>query len=274
MNVKQLSTVKLNFRFSKKEAAKILAEQEEKNSEIGGELTPPKQFERKNSFLGKIFGGSSKKKGPNSSAKPVLGTFSAQFPPPELLTESSDPHATYQALKKAAQSIYNSPPPPPPLIPANEIQKLSLEENYYDRPQNANANNNGNNFPIYSQVTRKQPKDKQNNNIPTMSEQQQQQQHVHDIYSVTSPMPVYGYSMPGNVEGVYSFPPPPLPYRPINWNNNGPNSLQVFLCDSYWVNVEHHQLKLKNYCTDQRGFQDSVSLIFVVWWSSSLNHCT
>jgi len=201
------------FRFSKKEAAKLLAEQEEKFNltEIGGDVTPPKQFERKNSFLGKIFGGSSKKKGANSTAKPILGTFSAQFPPPEVC--EVDHHATYQALKKAAQSIYNSPPPP--LVPASEIQKLSLEEEMYDRPQN-----NGNNIPIYSKVSHLRKKDANKIPSPTLADQQQ------NIYSVGSPLSVYGYSMGGNPECVYSYPPPPLPYRPTNWNS-GPNSLQV-----------------------------------------------
>lgn len=203
-----------------------MAEQDEKDlAEVGGDVTPPKQFERKNSFLGKIFGGSSKKKGPNSSGKPVLATFSAQFPPPEL-TEV-DAHATYQALKKAAQSIYNSPPPPP-LLPAHDIQKLSLEDELYDRPQNGG---NGSNFPIYSQVTRKQPKDNKPNNIPSTPPELQPppRQTVQDIYSMVGPVPIYGYSVPGTADCVYSYPPPPLPYRPINWNN-GPNSLQVCKC--------------------------------------------
>ena len=228
----------LRFRFSKREAAKLLAEQEEKNLELGGDVTPPKQFERKNSFLGKIFGGSSKnKKGPNSTTKPILGTFAAQFPPPE--DSEVDHHATYQALKKAAQSIYNSPPPIPP-NGNGESRKSSLEEDMYDRPATTNGHDMGsrtaisntNSIPIYSKVSPFRKKDG-GNNFVTIPDNQPQQ----NIYGVGSPLSLYGYStvgspghglsVSGNSECVYSYPPPPLPYRPSNWSN-GPNSLQVF----------------------------------------------
>jgi len=62
---------------------------------VGDPSSPPaKTFERKNSFLGKIFKGSSgRKRTSNCNQRPVILTFSAQFPPPEL---SDDHHATYQ----------------------------------------------------------------------------------------------------------------------------------------------------------------------------------
>jgi len=227
-------------RFSKKEVAKLMEEQEEKELSVeanGGEITPPKQFERKNSFLGKIFGGSSKKKGQSSPPKPILATFSAQFPPPEVSEIAADHHATYQALKKAAQSIYNSPPPSltvPPLIPPHE------EEMMYDRPINGHDRGNNsrtttavtadNNCPIYSKVSPFRKKD--SGNVQQQQQQADGSKHQQNIYSVGSPLSVYGYSVGGTPECVYSYPPPPLPYRPINWTN-GPNSLQVMTFNGF-----------------------------------------
>jgi hypothetical protein len=220
------------FRFSKKEVAKILSENDEDkaaSADLSGDQTPTKPFERKNSFLGKIFGGSSKKKGQASAGRPVLATFSAQFPPPEL--SEVDAHATYQALKKAAQSIYNSPPPP--LVPAPDLQKLGLDdEATYDRPQNGTDN-----FPIYSKVSHNRKKENGSHGIilPELPP-------APSVYNVGSPLSVYGFSMSGTGDCVYSYPPPPLPYRPVNWNSNGPNSLQVIQFTSMCTCSQVHVL--------------------------------
>ena len=73
-----------SLRLSKKDALAIMNEVDEntKNQEEEEERTSPspKKMERKNSFLGRIFG----RKKSNGSPKKEILTFSAQFPPPEL----------------------------------------------------------------------------------------------------------------------------------------------------------------------------------------------
>ena len=144
-----------SLRLSKKEALALKQVKEEACEEDQPPATAPNKqsFERKNSFLSKLFsstnGSSPEKK------KPKLATFSAQFPPPELVEQQQQIYQ--QLIPRARQfsnenSVGSSPLPPPKLY--NEVN-----------PQ------------------------------------------------------TYGYAMvsrrgcpPEN--GLYSAPPPPLPYRP------------------------------------------------------------
>ena len=80
-----------SLRLSKKDALAIMAETDEKNKDAESDerTSPsPKKMERKNSFLGRIFG---RKKSSGSPTKKEIQTFSAQFPPPELELQMSAP---------------------------------------------------------------------------------------------------------------------------------------------------------------------------------------
>ena len=81
-----------SLRLSKKDALAVMAEGEEKggggreaaSGESDERTSPsPKKMERKNSFLGRIFGRKKSSSGSSPTKKEIL-TFSAQFPPPDL----------------------------------------------------------------------------------------------------------------------------------------------------------------------------------------------
>ena len=150
-----------------------------------------KGFERKNSFLGKLFSGSSSKKSKNGSSqpKPIIKTFSAQFPPPELVDHGNP---IYTALIKKPKTRTSSPASNNSnLVSSQSVPSAQVHNaNYvcYDRP--------------YSQ--------------PTSIER------IHSPYFQPN-LSMYGYSSPvqnrfpsgsDSSNSMYSNPPPPLPYRP------------------------------------------------------------
>ena len=171
-----------SLRLSKKEALALKQVKEEEDNELANANTDqpatPKSFERKNSFLSKLFRyifnknkylsvvlivfhfsngspGSNPKKKPSAA---VLATFSAQFPPPEIIQYEQAPQQIYQQL-----------------IPRAARQPFSNENT--GSPQ--------------------QPKIYEPAGMPT---------YGYAMVNHRRPPP------PEN--GLYSAPPPPLPYRP------------------------------------------------------------
>lgn len=129
-SLRSLSSKGGSLRLSKKDAANALKQVKEECTENQPQQpSTSKTFERKNSFLSKLFNGGS---GSHSSStasntskkssqivKPVLATFSAQFPPPELQPLSPDPNAIYQQLIPASQRPPRTPQRPPAFMEAN-----------------------------------------------------------------------------------------------------------------------------------------------------------
>ena len=163
-SLRSLSSKGGSLRLSKKEAANALKQVKEETSE-NDSPQPSKSFERKNSFLSKLFNSSSASdKSPKvSKKKPILATFSAQFPPPEITAKNGE-NAIYQQLIPASQR--------PPRHP-NQMQKMEqmygysmiqqkMPENMYQAPPpplpyrppppNPYASNNGyvSNSPSFS----------------------------------------------------------------------------------------------------------------------------
>lgn len=105
----------LLFRLSRKEVIALKEEDESlaTNQEESQLETPTKNFERKNSFLGRLF--STKKKTTSPNAKPQLGSFSAQFPPPEMIEHYN---SIYSAIQKPKQ-------PPQPQQPQPSTPNMS-----------------------------------------------------------------------------------------------------------------------------------------------------
>ena len=190
----------------------------------------PKSFERKNSFLSKLFSGaspSSKKSALSSgsgsgssmgqNSKPILATFSAQFPPPEL--QLQDPNAIYQQLIPASQR----PPQPPVPILRSPTDGLG---GGYESSCESNLSGSGN----------ASPQVKVNKGISNNNNQLRGggggQNGIYSMGSTYGYAPVRHYQPPQRTyevgkNSVYSAPPPPLPYRPpppnpytSNLNNN------------------------------------------------------
>ena len=184
----------------------IISEEVENTDESGAPQSPNetpnpspnKSFERKNSFLGKLFSSKKNKSGssPNgvngnqNGSKPEIGTFSAQFPPDAVLPpDASYSSAIYTPIRKPNQQQSQQPATPP--RPDNQSTPAAVS------PMAQVRNGPNGNFVIY--------------------ERQNQ-----DAYGTTG-QPVYGkvsgnnnplrYQYP-RAEGMYSNPPPPLPYRP------------------------------------------------------------
>ena len=184
----------------------IISEEVEDRDESGASqsmnetpsTSPNKSFERKNSFLGKLFSSKKNKSGssPNggsgtqNGAKPELGTFSAQFPPDAVLPpDASYSSAIYTPIRKPHQQNQQPKTPPPQPQGHNAAAAVS--------PMAQVRNGPNGNFVIY---------------------ERQNQQHSYGHAG----QPVYGevsgnnplrYQYP-RAEGMYSNPPPPLPYRP------------------------------------------------------------
>jgi hypothetical protein len=174
-----------SLRLSKKDANVLKQVQEEVETsedaavEVPATQATPKSFERKNSFLSKLFSSSSSSSNSsngknNKKPKAQLATFSAQFPPPELVEATN---AIYQQLIPASQRKQ------PPKMEVSSVDNSVLAAS---------------------------PQVKVNGGIKQQP-----------TYGFTS---TYGYSMlrppqqqlhPQHHDvGVYSNPPPPLPYRP------------------------------------------------------------
>ena len=102
-----------SLRLSKKDAAVFREEDEDEVMEESAVQTPNKTtFERKNSFLGKLF----KKKSPTSPSsssgsanKPEMGTFSAQFPPPELVEHYNSIYSQIRRKQEATSQVRHGP---------------------------------------------------------------------------------------------------------------------------------------------------------------------
>jgi hypothetical protein len=220
------------FRLSKKDALIISEEVEEEslgtndssaitssptsptktvNDSTASTSTPNKSFERKNSFLGKLFSGRKKSSSPGSGgAKPEIATFSAQFPPDTVLPpDASYSSAIYAPVRKRTKS-----PEPAPRATVSES---------VSSPMAQVRNGPNGNFVIYERVDMppvstspprqlQQPiyghQQQQNNQQQQQHQQQQQQQQ--QVYGVNNPL---RYQYP-RMEGMYSNPPPPMPYRP------------------------------------------------------------
>ena len=185
--------------------------------------TPNKSFERKNSFLGKLFS-SKKKSGAGSSppgnggaaSKPEIGTFSAQFPPEAVLPpDASYSNAIYTPIRKLPRQQQqdeltpnaSSPPPPPSDINTSASAQVRNGPNgnfvIYERGPDVTASSPQRQQPIYSQI-----------------QQQQQQQLLpptSQVYGINNPL---RYQYP---PVHYSNPPPPMPYRPPPPNPYQPN---------------------------------------------------
>ena len=110
-----------SLRLSKKDALAVTMEVNEnsennKNQDSDERTSPsPKKMERKNSFLGRIFG----RKKSNGSPKKEILTFSAQFPPPELEMMRSPPVLDVNTVetqtpphvrRKPLRPTFSSPP--------------------------------------------------------------------------------------------------------------------------------------------------------------------
>ena len=185
----------------------IISEEVEENMDESGAVpspnetpnpSPNKSFERKNSFLGKLFSSRKNKSGssPNggngnhSGNKPEIGTFSAQFPLDAVLPpDASYSSAIYTPIRKPHQQSQQPTTPPPPR-PHGQSTPAAVS------PMAQVRNGPNGNFVIYERQTQ-------------------------DAYGTTG-QPVYG-KVPGNnplryqyprAEGMYSNPPPPLPFRP------------------------------------------------------------
>ncbi len=136
-------------------------------------------FERKNSFLGKLFSSKKKNASPSpasSVSKPAMGTFSAQFPPPELQEHYS---SIYSSVNKKQQQ---------PQPSSEEQQRLAKNSNMTSPMAQVRHGPNGN-FVIYEHTA------------PNASP------------PISAATPTYGTY--GQTEATYSKPPPPLPYRPL-----------------------------------------------------------
>ena len=194
------------YRLSKKDAM-IISEEAEDMDESGAvqsqnetpNASPNKSFERKNSFLGKLFSSKKNKSGsspnggngnPNGN-KPEIGTFSAQFPPDAVLPpDASYSSAIYTPIRKPHQQSQQPTTTTPPPRPHGQNPPAAVS------PMAQVRNGPNGNFVIY-------------------------ERHNHDSCGTTG-QPVYGkvsgnnplrYQYP-RAEGMYSNPPPPLPYRP------------------------------------------------------------
>ena len=118
-----------SLRLSKKEAKEFKEETDNsKNEEAEDEMEDesPKKMERKGSVLGRLFG----RKKSNPSPKKEILTFSAQFPPPDLLESLKKARSLQQSSSMETQtppSVKKKPslPARPPLASPEEL-KLRL----------------------------------------------------------------------------------------------------------------------------------------------------
>ena len=118
-----------SLRLSKKEAKEFKEETDNsKNEEAEDEMEDesPKKMERKGSVLGRLFG----RKKSNPSPKKEILTFSAQFPPPDLLESIKKSRSLQQSSSTETQtppSVKKKPslPARPPLASPEEL-KLRL----------------------------------------------------------------------------------------------------------------------------------------------------
>ena len=187
-----------SLRLSKKDAM-IFREEDEDDAMVSSALespsavvsTPPsKTFERKNSFLGKLFN-RKKSNSPSSSsctnAKPEIVTFSAQFPPPELVEHYNSIYSQIRRQHHKPTDATNR---------NNNISKTTSPTAQVRNGPNGNFvvyERSG--MPVYGVTT------------ATTSLPPQPQQPPR----VPQPTGIYSQHRP---ESVYSNPPPPLPYRP------------------------------------------------------------
>ena len=168
--------------------------------------TSKNNFERKNSFLGKLF---SKRRSSNNNttscaplSKPEMGTFSAQFPPPELIAHYNE---IYTPIRKSNNSK------------ANEAARQSPKQTQHDltSPTAQVRNGPSGNFVVFE---RNGGAIYGTASPPTSTAQQNSSPLYGKISPQTQP-PLYGvnplrYQYPRSEAIMYSNPPPPLPYRP------------------------------------------------------------
>lgn len=267
-SLRSLSSKGGSLRLSKKEAAtalKQVKEAEESESNCNGELTEStlatphqtgapttttsvgnngsnsKSFERKNSFLSKLFSSSSNSNGGSPASKkststsgsagssggqngtkPILATFSAQFPPAEL--QLQDPNAIYQQLIPASQRPPQSSQPPqisqqPQFQPPLPTSRSPISNGGYNSSCESNMSGSGNASPqvrVNNGINMNNIRgNQQQQSLYSMGSSsnygyarlQQQQQKGHYL-----PLPTRQPHEANN--SVYSAPPPPLPYRP------------------------------------------------------------
>eukprot|EP00095_Tigriopus_kingsejongensis_P006000 maker-scaffold505_size153196-snap-gene-0.19 protein:Tk06000 transcript:maker-scaffold505_size153196-snap-gene-0.19-mRNA-1 annotation:"AGAP006598-PA" len=205
-----------SLRLSKKDAL-IFKEGDESNLEPtqlettleDASDSPTKTFERKNSFLGKFFN----KKKSQPVIKPQVVTFSAQFPPPEIVEAlaNSGESPIYSQIKKKPNPMANEPTASPRTMVRNgpngnfdvyERSNPSAESHIYNHPGGS----------IYGQMSPP-------NSNPIYGQRP-------PIYgSVTSHSRGQRFAPPS--EPMYSNPPPPLPYcptRPSGYPQSRPSS--------------------------------------------------
>ena len=192
-----------------------------------------KSFERKNSFLSKLFssGSSSNSSSQNSQnsspkklsngnvSKPVLATFSAQFPPPEMVTQPGplhhpSPQHQQQALHHPSpqhqqQALH---PPPPHQLWTQQQQPFQPDPNAIyqtlipasQRPQPSSIHSDSSNSSPCPQVA-------SNSN----GHHQPRINYSPYGYAMIQPRSPEGHRPPKSLNNsFYSAPPPPLPYRP------------------------------------------------------------
>ena len=219
------------------------------NSSHRGEApTPTKPFERKNSFLGKLF---SKKK---SASKPEIGTFSAQFPPPEMVEAYQQLYAPVRKKSQPSDSSKSQRAQSPPVWSPQAQVRNGPSGNFvvYERTgQQQNGNdtysdniyNQINNGHVYGQI--RSPSQNLYGQVgsppSSMYGQLSSPPNVTNIYGQAKQSnPTDAASTTGSPQGalqqqyhsssqesMYSNPPPPLPYRPpppnpYNGNNRSP----------------------------------------------------
>ena len=201
--------------------------------------TGKSNFERKNSFLGKLF---SKKRSSNNTttscaplSKPEMGTFSAQFPPPELVAHYNEIYTPIRKSNKinTGPAIHQSPKQTRNDLASPTAQVRSGPSgNFVVFERNGGP-------PIYG-TTNSPPSS-------TMSPQ-----NSSPIYGKVSPQ--YGsnplrYQYPRPEAMMYSNPPPPLPYRPPPPNpyqrspDNNPNSQSPYAQTSYNQQAQQQQVQ-------------------------------
>lgn len=164
--------------------------------------SPPKLFERKNSFLGKFFN----KKKSQPQVKPKIVTFSAQFPPPELV-ETGSQSPIYSQIKKRDEPSTETTSPRAQVRNGPNGNFVMYERGGMEQnPRMFQSNQHYRSSPTRPMLTQSGCSTPNNGSIYGQRS---------PIYGTGSPM--YNNGPPrssGTMEGMYSNPPPPMPYRP------------------------------------------------------------
>ena len=120
-----------SLRLSKKEVVALKEDSEShKINEEDSDDESPKKMERKGSVLGRLFG---RKKSSNTSPKKEILTFSAQFPPPDLLEnlKVSQKLYSHSSETQTPPAVKKKPslPARPPLASAEELKQRLTNQN-------------------------------------------------------------------------------------------------------------------------------------------------